>query len=101
MNIKKGDNVKVLSGKNRGKTGKVIAVNPARERVTVEGLNLYKKHTRPRKQGEKGQVISISRPMHVSNTMLVCPSCKEAARVGHRMEGERKVRYCKSCNATI
>lgn len=100
MHIKKGDNVKVLSGKERGKTGRVSAVDSSRGRVAVEGLNLYKKHTRPRRQGEKGQVISIARPMHASNVMLVCPSCKEATRTGHRTEGERRVRYCKSCNAT-
>ena len=96
MRIKKGDNIKVLSGKERGKTGTVISVDSDRERVAVEGLNLYKKHTRPRRQGEKGQVISVSRPMHASNVMLVCPSCKEATRIGYRTEGERKVRYCKS-----
>ncbi len=100
MKIKKGDNVRVLSGKERGKTGTVIAVDSGRERVAVDGLNLYKKHTRPRRQGEKGQVISVARPMHASNVMLVCPNCKEATRTGYRTEGDRKVRYCKSCNAT-
>lgn len=101
MKIKKGDNVKVLTGKDRGKTGKVITVDPGNERVTVEGLNLYKKHVRPRRQGEKGQLISVPRPLHVSNVLPVCASCGKAARVGHRMEGDTKVRYCKSCNATI
>lgn len=101
MKIKKGDNVKVLSGKDRGKIGKVIAVDPARERVTVEGANLYKKHVRPRRKGEKGQVITVPRPLNASNVMLVCAACNQASRTGCRQEGQRKVRYCKSCKATV
>lgn len=101
MRIKKGDNVKVLAGKDRGKTGKVIAADPARLRVTVEGLNLYKKHTRPKRHGEKGQVISVPRPMHASNVLPVCPSCGKASRAGYREEGKVKVRYCRSCKATL
>jgi len=101
MNIKKGDNVKMLSGKDRGKTGVVVKVSPATERIMIEGLNTVKKHSRPRKQGEKGQLVEVSRSVNASNAMIVCPSCKTAVRVGHRVEGSRSVRFCKKCKSTI
>lgn len=101
MKIIKGDNVKILSGKDRGKTGAVTAVFPTAGRITVEGLNIFKKNSRPRKQGEKGQLIEVSRPFPASKVMLVCPSCKTATRIGGRTEGKRKVRYCKKCKSTI
>ena len=101
MNIKKGDNVKVLSGKDRGKTGAVLQVFTATSKIAVEGLNLFKKHSKPRKQGEKGQLIEVSRPLPASKVMLICPSCKVPTRIGGRVEGKRKVRYCKKCKSTI
>ncbi len=101
MKIKKGDTVKILTGKDRGKTGKVIKVDPKSEKLIVEGLNLYKKHVRPKRQGEKGEIIKISRPMNVSNTMIVCPNCKQATRVGFHLEKDNKFRYCKKCQSRI
>ena len=101
MYIKKGDTVKILQGKDRGKTGTVLTVFPGEERISVEGLNLFKKRVRPRKQGEKGETVSISRPFPASKAQIVCKSCKKAARVGYRTEGNAKVRYCKKCQATI
>jgi large subunit ribosomal protein L24 len=101
MRIKKGDTVKILLGKDHGKTGKVQHVDPKGERVTLENLNLMKKHVRPRKQGEKGEVVQVPRPIRVSNVALVCPSCGKATRVGARLEGKSKVRFCKKCNASI
>ena len=101
MNIKKGDNVKMLSGKDRGKTGSVLKASPSTGRIMIEGLNIFKKHSRPRKQGEKGQLVQVARSVNASNVMLLCPSCKAAVRVGHRVEGNRSVRYCKKCKSTI
>ncbi len=101
MKIKKDDTVKILAGKDRGKTGKVIKVNPKSGKLIVEGLNVYKKHMRPKKQGEKGEIIKISRPMNVSNSMIVCPNCKQATRVGFRLEKDNKFRYCKKCQSRI
>ncbi|MBI4119530.1 MAG: 50S ribosomal protein L24 [Parcubacteria group bacterium] len=101
MNIKKNDTVKIIAGKDRGKIGKVMDVDSKRLRVTVEGLNLYKKHVRPRRQGEKGQVIQIPRPLHASNVMLACSSCGRAVRAGFRIENGQKSRFCKKCKATI
>ena len=101
MNIKKGDNVKILSGKDRGKTGKVLSVDVKGGKVTVEGVNMYKKHVRPKREGEKGQVVELSRPLGISKVQVVCPHCHKSVRVGARKEGARKVRYCKKCNASL
>jgi large subunit ribosomal protein L24 len=101
MNIKKGDNVKILRGKNSGKTGKVLRVDPKLGMVTVEGVNIYKKHVRPKRQEEKGQMVELVRPLDVSKVQLVCPSCNKSTRIGIRSEGKSKVRYCRKCNAAI
>ena len=100
MHIHKGDQVKILVGKDRGKTGKVLRVFPEDERVLIEGLNLFKKRVRPKRQGQKGEIVSIPRPLHASSVQLVCSSCKKPSRVGFREEGGKKVRYCKKCGAT-
>jgi large subunit ribosomal protein L24 len=101
MKLKKGDNVKILSGKDRGKTGVVLAAYPDMDKIQIDGLNVFKKRSKPRKQGEKGQIVAVSRPLAVSKVMLICPNCKEASRLGARIEGSRKVRYCKKCQATV
>ena len=101
MRIKKGDTVQIITGKDRGKSGKVMRVNPQQERVIVEGLNLYKKHVKPRRQGEKGQVVEVPRPIHASNVLPWCGSCRKGVRVGMRGEGSSRTRYCKSCNTAI
>lgn len=107
MKLRKGDNVKMLSGKDRGKTGKIILVFPEREKVVVEGLNLIKRHVRARKQGQKGQIISKERSISASSVALVCKSCGKPTRVGYKFsaiggsasggEGNNKVRICKKC----
>lgn len=101
MKLKKGDNVKVMAGKDRGKTGVITQAHPTEDRVTIEGLNTFKKRSRPRKQGEKGQIVNVSRPIQASNVMIICPNCKSPTRIGGRTEGNRKVRYCKKCKATL
>ena len=101
MRIKKNDQVKIITGKDRGKTGKVLRVLPAEDKVFVEGLNFLKKHRRPRKEGEKGQRLEIPAKINVSNLMLVCPKCGKAARLGAKMVGDKKVRICKKCNSEI
>ena len=75
MNIKKGDKVQIIAGKDKGKIGKVLQIFPKRQRVSVEGLNLLIKHMRPRKQGESGQRIEFPAPLNISNLMLICPKC--------------------------
>ena len=99
MKIKSGDKVKVLSGSDRGKTGKVvqILVNKKTDQtfVVVEGVNLRKKHLRPKRKGEKGQIIELPTPIHVSNTMLIDPKSGKPTRVGFKKEGDEKKRIAK------
>jgi len=101
MRLKKGDTVKILGGKDRGKTGTILHALPEAGRVVIDGLNVFKKHSRPRRQGEKGQMVLVPRPMPASKVMLVCPNCKQPTRIGARVEGARKVRFCKKCEAAI
>jgi len=101
MNIKKGDNVKVIKGKNKGKTGKVIRVVTENNKVVIENVNMFKKHARPKKQGEKGEIVQIAHPFSASNVMIVCGSCGKPVRVGSRRTEKKVERFCKKCNATI
>lgn len=101
MKIKKGDTVKIITGKDSGKTGKILSINSKDEKVLVEGLNMFKKHKRPKRQGEKGEIISVARPMRASNVLLVCPRCSQATRVGYKLDGGAKLRICKKCKSTI
>jgi len=100
MKIKKGDQIKILAGKDRGKVGKVLKVFSKEGRVTVEGVNVYKKHVRPKKQGEKGELVTLIRPIRASNVKLLCSACQEPTRTGNRFDGEKRVRYCKKCKST-
>jgi large subunit ribosomal protein L24 len=101
MKIKKGDKVLIIRGKDRGKSGKVMRVFPKKSMVIVENLNLRKKTVKPRRAGEKGQIVTIPWPIRAANVMLVCPSCSRTVRVGYRFEGNKKLRYCKKCQATL
>jgi large subunit ribosomal protein L24 len=104
VNIKKGDTIEVLSGKDRGKRGQVLRVIPSADFVVVEGINLRKKHKRQvQTQGRAltPGIVEFPAPVHLSNVMLVCPKCGEASRVGRQPQGERRVRVCKSCHAVI
>lgn len=101
MNIKKGDKVLIIKGKDAKKSGKVASVNPEDNRVVVEGLNMVKRAVRPRKMGESGQIVSIASPMNASNVMIVCPSCGKTTRIGHREEEGKKKRVCKKCGSSF
>lgn len=102
MKIKTGDNVKVMKGKDRGKTGKVIQVFSLQSRIVVENLNRRVKHIKPRNKDEKGQKIEFSAPMNISNVRIICPSCKETTRVSYKIsESGEKSRVCKKCGSVI
>ncbi len=101
MKIKKNDQVKILVGKDNGKTGKISRVLASEKKVVVDGLNLIKKHVRPRREGEKGQRIEVAGKIDISNIMLVCPKCGKATRVGYKAVGKNKFRICKKCNAEL
>ena len=101
MNIIKNDKVVVLSGKDKGKEGKVLEAMPADKKVIVEGVNVATCHVKPRKQGEEGGIIRREIPMYASKVMLVCPKCGKATRVGHKTVDGKNVRACKKCGETI
>ncbi|MDP1629161.1 MAG: 50S ribosomal protein L24 [bacterium] len=101
MKIKKGDQVKIVSGKDNGKAGKVVKVIPKSERAIVEGLNLVKKHVRPRRAGEKGQIIEVPRSIHISSVMFVCSKCGKPTRIGYMIREGKKYRICKRCRNEI
>ena len=101
LNVKKGDTVVVISGKDKGKKGKILVSMPADERVIVQNAAMITKHVKPRRQGEPGGRIEKEGTLHVSNVKLVCPKCGEATRVGHKVEGDKKVRICKKCGKNI
>ncbi len=103
MNIKAGDTVKIIAGKDKGKEGKILRCIPQTGRVVVEGANMMKKAMRPTQQNQQGGISTMEAPLHVSNVMLVCPSCKQATRVSRKREEGKKgyVRVCKKCGKDI
>ncbi len=101
MNIKKNDTVVVLSGKDKGKQGKVMSVDPKAGKAIVEKVNVATKHQKPRRQGEEGGIISKETPIYASKLMTVCPKCGKPTRVAHKVENGKKTRVCKHCGAEI
>ena len=102
MKIKKGDKVKIVKGKDNGKTGKVLQVFPTYDKVSVEGCNIAIKNMKPKRSGEKGQRIEYPRPVSIANVSLVCPKCSKETRVGYTvLENKQKVRICKKCKQAI
>lgn len=102
MQIKKNDNVMVVSGKEKGKRGRVIAVYPTTNRVLIEKLNMIKRHTRPSQQIRQGGIVERESPISASNVRLVCAKCDKPTAVSRKAQGDgARVRVCKSCNETI
>ena len=101
MRIKKGDTVQVLAGKDKGKTGEVLEIIPKDSKIVVKGINVRKKHIKPRKQGEEGGIISAECAIHSAKANVVCPKCGKATKIGYVEEKGEKVRVCKKCGAKI
>jgi large subunit ribosomal protein L24 len=101
LTIRKGDRVRVLTGKDKGKEGKVLRSMPEKERVVVENVHMIKKHTRPSQKNQQGGIIEMEGTIHVSNLMLICPSCAQPTRVGRRREDGLRIRTCKKCGKDI
>lgn len=101
MDIKKGDAVKVIAGKDKGATGEVIQANPARHTIVVEGVNIVSKSLRSRRANEPSGIVQRPAAFDVSNAMLLCPLCHEPTRVGHGVVDGKKVRICKKCGGNI
>lgn len=97
MRIKKGDTVKKIAGKDKGKEGKVLRTVPSEGKIVVDKLNMVKRHQKPRRQGEKGQRIEVPAPFDASNAMLICPACGKTTRISYRIVNKKKMRVCNKC----
>jgi len=101
MKLKTNDNIIVTAGKDKGKHGKVIQIFADSRKVVVEGVNILKKHIRARKDGQKGQIIELPAPLAESNVSIFCERCQKPVKIGHRVEADKKVRFCKKCKEVI
>ncbi|MDP3991046.1 MAG: 50S ribosomal protein L24 [Candidatus Nealsonbacteria bacterium] len=101
MKIHKGDQVLIISGKDRGKKGKVLDVFPKINKLLVEGVNIRKKHVRPKKGGEKGQVVEMPSQIASANVMLLCSKCNKPTRIGSKIVSNKKYRICKKCKQEV
>lgn len=102
VHVRKGDTVLVISGKDKGKTGKVAVVSPSEKKVIVEGVNIVTKHVKPRKQGEAGGIIKAEGAMYASKVMLYCTKCKKPTRISKKpLEDGKRVRVCKHCGEEL
>ena len=101
MSIKKGDLVVVLSGKDKGKQGKVLTAMPKSGKVVVEKVNMVSRHTKPRKQGDQGGILQKEAPLYACKVMRVCPKCDKTTRAASKIVDGKKVRVCKHCGAEI
>ena len=100
VHVKSGDTVQIISGRDKGLQGKVLAVSPKEGKVIIEGRNMVTKHVKPRRQGEQGGIVKAEGAMYASKVMPVCPKCGKATRVGHAVNSDgKKVRVCKKCGA--
>ena len=101
LKLQKNDEVKIVRGKDKGKTGKVERVLPKEKKVLIPGVNEFKRHQKGRMKGQRSEIITIVKPLPVSNVKLLCPKCHQPVRVGFTLEKDKKVRICKKCNATF
>ena len=101
LKIKKNDTVVILSGKDKGKQGKVLGTIPSEAKVVVEGINMVTCHIKPRRQGEEGGIVKREAAIYASKVQVVCPKCKKGTRVAHKIEGDKKTRVCKHCGAEL
>ncbi len=101
MKLKQGDTVLISKGKEKGKKAKVLRAFPMKGLILVEGVNVKKVHKRPKKEGEKGQVVEVPAPFNSAKAMLICPKCNKPTRVGYKVSEGKKTRVCKKCQADI
>ena len=101
MKLKKGDNVKVVKGKDKGKTGKIEQAFPKSGKVLIPNINLYKRHLKARSQNQPSEIVTLTKPMSADNVILVCPKCHKETRVGYKIEKGVKSRICKKCKSEI
>jgi|SRR3989344_2150934 len=101
MKLRKNDEVKIVKGKDKGKTGKIEKVFPKENKVLVSGVNQYKRHLKARSQSQPSEIATITKPLTVANVALLCPKCHTATRIGYAFDKDKKVRVCKKCDQQI
>ncbi|MCS6956345.1 MAG: 50S ribosomal protein L24 [Patescibacteria group bacterium] len=101
MKIKKGDKVKIISGKDKGKEGIVEKIYKKSNKVLIPGINLYKRHLKTNPERKQGGIVDVPRPLDVSKIMLICPKCKKTTRIGFKIDNKKKIRFCKKCQNKI
>ncbi|MEK7104078.1 MAG: 50S ribosomal protein L24 [Patescibacteria group bacterium] len=101
MRIKKGDNVLIIAGKDKGKKAKVLRSFPSKGFILAEGVNIKKTHKRPKKQGEKGQIVEVAFPVDCSKVQIFCSKCNKPSRIGYKITEGNKTRICKKCEGDI
>lgn len=98
--VKKNDEVKIIAGKDKGKTGRIVRIDHAKKRLLVEGVNMVKKAVKKKQQNDRGGIIEVEAPVHVSNVMVMCKKCGPV-RTSYKFENDKKVRFCKKCGETL
>ena len=101
MKLKRKDNVIMLAGRDKGKTGEIVRILPATNQIVAEGLGVVKRHTKPSNKVPRGGILEIAKPINVSKVALVCPNCKQPTRIGYEINGENKERVCRKCKAVV
>jgi len=101
MKIKQGDTILVIKGKDKGKKAKVLRGIPSEGMILVESVNMKKVHKRPKKEGEKGQVVEVPYPLDASKVKIICPKCNKPSRIGYKLKENQKYRICKKCKAEV
>jgi large subunit ribosomal protein L24 len=101
MKLKKGDSVKIVLGKDKGKTGKIEKILPKIEKVLITGINQYKRHLKARSQGQISEIVTVTKPLASTNVALICPHCKLQTRIGFRIEKNGKIRVCRKCDKKV
>lgn len=101
MKIKKGDSIKIIKGKDKGKEGKVEKVLPKFGKVLIANMNLYKRHLKARSESQPSEIVTLTKPLSEENVILVCPKCHKTTRVGYKIEKNKKLRICKKCKSEI
>lgn len=101
MRLRKGDKVKIISGKDKGREGKIEKIYRKSNKTLILGINTYKRHLKKTKENNQGGIVEISRPIDISKVMLICPKCQKLTRIGFKIENSKKYRYCKKCKKNI
>lgn len=101
MKLKKGDTVEVVAGKDKGKKGKIEKTFPGLDKVAINGVNEFKRHVKGKVQGQKSEIVTLTKPIAVANVAIICSKCKQQSRIGYKMIDDKKIRICKKCEEEL